>query len=216
MIPRIHPKPSADLVTSEQPSPSGWLARNRAAVSVCHPERSRRGIILYLRLQREKPAESKFCFLKLPIVFGYAVSFAAISKKQNRKGSPRSLIYSLKSKLTFFMIKQFFAFGRVHQTLMRSRLRRFCSERCIAADADQKANYFYAAVCTLLSPQNFDSPFGLPQDDMLTLETLWLLVTLSKAGCTVLSSGRHSKSPAASNFREWCKPERKAKNACIF
>ena len=52
--------------------------------------------------------------------------------------------------------KQFFAFKKEHQTLMRSRLRRFCSERCIAANADQKANYFYAAVCTLLSPQNFD------------------------------------------------------------
>ena len=28
------------------------------------------------------------------------------------------------------------------------------------------------------SPQNFDSPFGLPQDDTLTMETLWLFVTL--------------------------------------
>jgi hypothetical protein len=63
--------------------------------------------------------------LKLPIVFGYAVSFAAISKKQNRKGSPQSLIYPYNGKLTFFMIKQFFAIGREHQTLMRSRLRRF-------------------------------------------------------------------------------------------
>ena len=81
------------------------------------------------------------------------------------QGSPTSLIYPYIGKLTSFVIKQFFAFGREHQTLMRSRLRRFCSERCIAADADQKANCFYAAVCTLLSPQNFDSPFGLPQDD---------------------------------------------------
>ena len=80
------------------------------------------------------------------------------------------------------MIKQFFSFKKVHQTLMRSRLRRFCSERCIAADADQKANCFYAAVCTLLSPQNFDSPFGLPQDDTLTLEPLCPFVTLSKRG----------------------------------
>ena len=109
-------------------------------------------------------------------------SFYSNFEKQNRKGSPQSLIYPLKGKLTFFMIKQFFAFGREHQTLMRSRLRRFCSERCIAADAYQNANCFYAAVCTLLSPQNFDSPFGLPQDDTLTLETLWLLVTLSEAG----------------------------------
>ena len=109
-------------------------------------------------------------------------SFYSNFEKQNRKGSPQSLIYPLKGKLTFFVIKQFFAFGREHQTLMRSRLRRFCSERCIAADADQKANYFYAAACTLLSPQNFDSPFGLPQDDTLTLETLWLFVTLSKRG----------------------------------
>ena len=70
----------------------------------CHPERSRRGIMLYLRLQQEKPAESKFCFLKLPIVFGYVVPFTAISKKQNRKGSPQSLIYPLKSKLTSFYI----------------------------------------------------------------------------------------------------------------
>jgi endogenous inhibitor of DNA gyrase (YacG/DUF329 family) len=94
--------------------------------------------------------------LKLPVVFGYVVPFAAISKKQNRKGSPQSLIYPYKGKLTFFVIKQFFAFGREHQTLSRSRLRRFCSERCIAADADQNADCFYAAVCTLLSPQNFD------------------------------------------------------------
>ena len=95
--------------------------------------------------------------MKLPIVFGYAVSFAAISKKQNRKGSPQSLIYPLKGKLTSFMIKQFFTPKKEHQTLSRSRLRRFCSERCIAADAEQKANCFYAAVCTLLSPQNFDA-----------------------------------------------------------
>ena len=72
------------------------------------------------------------------------------------------------------MIKQFFAFGREHQTLMRSRLRRFCSERCIAANAYQNANCFYAAVCTLLSPQNFDSPFGLPQDDQVGV---WLLIS---------------------------------------
>ena len=81
-------------------------------MSVCHPERSRRGIMLYLRLQQEKSAESKFCFLKLPIVFGYAVPFAAISKKQNRKGSPQSLIYPLKGKLTSFMTKQFFHFEK--------------------------------------------------------------------------------------------------------
>ena len=47
-------------------------------------------------------------------------------------------------------------------------------------------------------------------------EPLCPFVTLSKAGCTVLSKGTHSKTPAASNFREWCKSERKAKNACIF
>ncbi len=29
------------------------------------------------------------------------------------------------------------------------------------------------------------------------------LVTLSKAGCTVLSKGTHSKTPAASNLDEW-------------
>ncbi|MBR4054756.1 MAG: hypothetical protein IKK06_08170, partial [Clostridia bacterium] len=33
-------------------------------------------------------------------------------EKQNRKGSPRSLIYPLKGKLTFFMIKQFFHFEK--------------------------------------------------------------------------------------------------------
>jgi len=63
--------------------------------------------------------------LKLPIVFGYAVPFTAISKKQNRKGSPQSLIYPLKDKLTSFVIKQFFLFKKEHQTLSRSRLRRF-------------------------------------------------------------------------------------------
>ena len=109
----------------EQPSPLGWVAWNVVVVAVCHPERSRRGAMMCLEPQQEKPAESKFCFLKLPIVFGCAVSFAAISKKQNRKGSPQSLIYPLKGKLTSFVTKQFFAFGKVHQTLSRSRLRRF-------------------------------------------------------------------------------------------
>ena len=99
-------QPYADLVTSEQPSPSGWLARVVAALATCHPERSRRGVMMCLEPQQEKPAESKFCFLKLPIVFGYAVPFAAISKKQNRKGSPTNLIYPLKSKLTSFVTKQ--------------------------------------------------------------------------------------------------------------
>ena len=56
------------------------------------------------------------------------------------------------------------------------------------------------------------NPAGWPRGT----EPLCPFVTLSKAGCTVLSSGRHSKSPAASNFREWCKPERKAKNASHF
>ena len=94
-------------VTSEQPSPLGWLARNRAVAAMQY------GIF---------PRASKFCFLKLPCVFGYEVPFTAISKKQNRKGSPTSLIYPLKGKFTSFVIKQFFAFGKVHQTLMRSRL----------------------------------------------------------------------------------------------
>jgi hypothetical protein len=81
--------------------------------------------------------------LKLPIVFGYAVSFAAISKKQNRKGSPQSLIYPLKSKLTSFVIKQFFSFKKVHQTLSRSRLRRFCSiPRRVATTTSAKLRRF--------------------------------------------------------------------------
>jgi len=50
--------------------------------------------------------------LKLPVVFGYVVPFAAISKKQNRKGSPQSLIYPYTGKVTSFAIKQFFAFGK--------------------------------------------------------------------------------------------------------
>jgi hypothetical protein len=104
-------------------------------------------VILELRFA-SKP--SKFCFLKLPIVLGYTVPFTAISKKQNRKGSPRSLIYLYIGKLTFFVIKQFFAFGREHQTLMRSRLRRF-----LMLGASH------------LDYRNFDSPFGLPQDDLL-------------------------------------------------
>jgi len=36
-------------------------------------------------------------------------SFYSNFEKQNRKGSPQSLIYPLKGKLTFFMIKQFFS-----------------------------------------------------------------------------------------------------------
>ena len=41
------------------------------------------------------------------------------------KGSPASLIYPFGRKLTFFVIKQFFTLEKEHQTLMRSRLRRF-------------------------------------------------------------------------------------------
>ncbi len=124
---RKHPTPHKD-VTSEQPSPLGWLARNRTAVSVCHPEQAR--VVVVTAMQYGIfPRASKFCFLKLPIVFGYAVPFAAISKKQNRKGSPQSLIYPLKGKLTSFVIKQFFTPKKVHQTLMRSRLRRVCFVR---------------------------------------------------------------------------------------
>ena len=52
-------------------------------------------------------------------------SFYSNFEKQNRKGSPQSLIYPYKGKLTSFMIKQFFRFSKVHQTLSRSRLRRF-------------------------------------------------------------------------------------------
>ena len=96
------------------------------AVATCHPEQARNRTAVAPNTTTS-PRASKFCFLKLPIVFGYAVPFTAISKKQNRKGSPTSLIYPLKGKLTSFVIKQFFAFSRVHQTLMRSRLRRFCS-----------------------------------------------------------------------------------------
>ena len=131
------------------------LAVFGTAVAFCHPEQARNRAAVASNTTTS-PRASKFCFLKLPIVFGYAVPFTAISKKQNRKGSPQSLIYPYKGKLTSFVLKQFFRYRKVHQTFSRSRLRRFCSERCIAANADQKANSFYAAVCTLLSPQNFD------------------------------------------------------------
>ena len=49
-------------------------------------------------------------------------SFYSNFEKQNRKGSPTSLIYPYIGKLTSFVIKQFFSFGKVHQTLSRSRL----------------------------------------------------------------------------------------------
>ena len=52
-------------------------------------------------------------------------SFFGNFEKQNRKGSPTSLIYPYIGKLTSFVIKQFFTFGKEHQTLNRSRLRRF-------------------------------------------------------------------------------------------
>ena len=42
-------------------------------------------------------------------------SFYSNFEKQNRKGSPQSLIYPYKGKLTSFVIKQFFTFGREHR-----------------------------------------------------------------------------------------------------
>ena len=89
-----------------------------------HPEQAR-VVVPVATHCNTSPRASKFCFLKLPYVFGYVVPFSAISKKQNRKGSPQSLIYPYMGKFTSFVIKQFFAFGKVNQTLMRSRLRRF-------------------------------------------------------------------------------------------
>ena len=56
-------------------------------------------------------------------------SFFGNFEKQNRKGSPQSLIYPYIGKLTSIVIKQFFRYRKVHQTLMRSRLRRFCFVR---------------------------------------------------------------------------------------
>ena len=46
------------------------------------------------------------------------------------------------------------------------------------------------------SPQNFDSPFGLPQDDTLTLETLWLFVTLSNPARRAGSRGTEPLCPS--------------------
>ena len=104
--------------------------------------------------------------------------FCSNFEKKNRKGSPTSLIYPYIGKLTFFMIKQFFAFSREHQTLMRSRLRRFLP--LSAALHQPKKNSLpvfhvggiplsmHHTQCADFDCKNFDSPFGLPQDDMQT------------------------------------------------
>ena len=64
--------------------------------------------------------------------------------------------------------KQFFSLGKVHQT------------RLISLNLLSQVSVLLRS---LRSPtQNFDSPFGLPQDDTLTLETLWLFVILSTRG----------------------------------
>ena len=42
-------------------------------------------------------------------------SFYSNFEKQNRKGSPTSLIYPYIGKVISFVIKQFFAFGKVHR-----------------------------------------------------------------------------------------------------
>ena len=133
-------------------------------------------------------------------------SFYSNFEKQNRKGSPQSLIYPYNGKLTSFVIKQFFRFGRVHQTLSRSRLRRFLP-LSFASTAKTSTRAEKGLHC---SHNNY-----IPHLLRMTVG-VGFVVTLSKAGRTVLSIGIHSKTPAASNFREWCKPERKAKNACIF
>ena len=105
--------------------------------------------------------------------------------------------------------KQFFTLKKEHQT------------RLIPL-RDAKHPLIFS-VRLRLNYENFDSPFGLPQGDQvgalpsiygmphtadvknskLFLELLCLFVTLSKAGCTVLSKGTHSKTPAASNLDEW-------------
>ena len=43
-----------------------------------------------------------------------------------------------------------------------------------------------------------------------------LFVTLSKAGSTALSIETHGKTPAASNFRAWREPKRKAGMSYTF
>ena len=52
-------------------------------------------------------------------------SFYSNFEKQNRKGSPQSLIYPYIGKLTSFVQQHFFRYKKIHQTLDRSRLRRF-------------------------------------------------------------------------------------------
>ena len=118
------------------------------------------------------------------------------------------------------LLKQFFTLGKEHQTrlislnllsqvsvLLRTAHRgqyRSKSVEYLCRYAKRRCRFGVLGARAFSSPQNFDSPHSrLPQDDTLRLETLWLPVTLSKAGCTVLSKGTHSKTPAASNLDEW-------------
>ena len=42
------------------------------------------------------------------------------------------------------------------------------------------------------------------------------VVTSERGGRNMLQTSHRRMTPDESNFREWCKPERKTKNACIF
>jgi len=66
--PRINRRLDADLVTAS-----------------CHPEQARI-VVPVATNTTTSPRASKFCFLKLPVVFGYIVPFAAISKSKTARG----------------------------------------------------------------------------------------------------------------------------------
>ena len=105
-IPRIRKKPYADLVTL-----------------------SKRGLYPLWLHTTVISARVEVLLFEIAHCLWICSSFYSNFEKQNRKGSPTSLIYPYIGKLTSYVIKQFFTFGREHQTLSRSRLRRFCFVR---------------------------------------------------------------------------------------
>ena len=104
---RLASKTARSTVISEHTNPAGWP----------------RGIAL-LRLQKRHVSVRVEIFVVEALPSGENQGVHSTPK-----GSPTSLIYPYMGKLTSFVMKQFFRFGKEHQTLMRSRLRRFCFVR---------------------------------------------------------------------------------------
>ena len=105
MIPRINRRLDADLVTLSIPT---LRVGSRGTEPLCpFVTLSKRGLYPLWLHTTVISARVEVLLFEIARCLWICSSFYSNFEKQNRKGSPQSLIYPLKDKLTSFVIKQF-------------------------------------------------------------------------------------------------------------